>query len=612
MFFDARGQERVLRVTWHDGTLVLSLWRGEMCTASFRMPMEDVGRLLDTLDEGYADAGGEYAEGHEGEHGHQDDGDEGEYADEGEYGEYREYPGTGQYARPAGAPDDGEYTQAMSYDDAYQDSYGDSYQEPYADDQGDYGHDPAYAQGRVPQDPEAPVPARGPKDVLVARGAAPAPDKLVASGGRPAEAPQGERPAPPVDFRDRAAHHVPPQALPSPAEFPGGVPMPSTGAQAVPPGAGDYGVPSGYGEPSARRAPAEAPGRRAQPEYVPPASEYGAPSPEYAAASPEYGAPAAGYEPSADYGPPDYGRGAAAPQPEYGARPGYADPATPAEYGSPQYRGAPEPGGPAQYGARPEYAGSAQYGAQYPDAQYPDAQYPEPGGSPDAGVNPDFTPPTGYSFSAEQLTPDPAAPRGEERRPPRGEYGPGGEYATREEYSPAGYGTTGDFQPGGYGRGGEPGDPYPGGGYGTPPLDYSGRPGYPDSTEYPPPGEYGGARYGADPGDVVPRENLIVNDSLPYGSPPAGHADPGYQPGADPSAYGWGTPRQGQGSVDPADPLGLGAIGQRPMDHTDPQLSRPYVPDAMNSTGERARPEAGRPRPDEGGRPYSEEKGREW
>ncbi|MBO4275486.1 hypothetical protein, partial [Microbispora triticiradicis] len=55
VFFDARGQDRVLRVTWHDGTLVLSLWRGEMCTASFRMPMDDVGRLIDTLDDGFAE-----------------------------------------------------------------------------------------------------------------------------------------------------------------------------------------------------------------------------------------------------------------------------------------------------------------------------------------------------------------------------------------------------------------------------------------------------------------------------------------------------------------------------------------------------------------------------
>ncbi|GLW96963.1 hypothetical protein Misp02_10500 [Microtetraspora sp. NBRC 16547] len=86
MFFDARGQDRVLRVTWHEGTLVLSLWRGEMCTASFRMPMDDVGRLIDTLDDGFTEAGGQYA-------------------DEPGTGplnqvEVGEYPGTGQYTRP--------------------------------------------------------------------------------------------------------------------------------------------------------------------------------------------------------------------------------------------------------------------------------------------------------------------------------------------------------------------------------------------------------------------------------------------------------------------------------------------------------------------------------
>ncbi|WP_204017133.1 hypothetical protein [Sphaerimonospora thailandensis] len=63
VFFDARGQDRVLRVTWHEGTLVLSLWRGEMCTASFRMPMAEVDRLIDTLDEGLAEVDGHDDEG---------------------------------------------------------------------------------------------------------------------------------------------------------------------------------------------------------------------------------------------------------------------------------------------------------------------------------------------------------------------------------------------------------------------------------------------------------------------------------------------------------------------------------------------------------------------
>ncbi|MEV0387288.1 hypothetical protein [Nonomuraea sp. NPDC050643] len=127
VFFDARGQERCLRVTWHEGTLVLSLWRGEMCTASFRMPMEDVGRLLDTLDEGFAEATGEQpaVPAH-------DPGTE-------------VIPGTGTYQRPA----------------------------QYA---------PQPQSQPQPQLDERPTAALSPNDVLVARGAPPQ-DKLVASYG---------------------------------------------------------------------------------------------------------------------------------------------------------------------------------------------------------------------------------------------------------------------------------------------------------------------------------------------------------------------------------------------------------------------------------------------
>ncbi|HEX4817891.1 MAG TPA: hypothetical protein VFV66_34545, partial [Nonomuraea sp.] len=128
VFFDARGQERCLRVTWHEGTLVLSLWRGEMCTASFRMPMEDVGRLLDTLDEGYAEATGEQpaVPAH-------DPGTE-------------VIPGTGQYQRPPQPVPQSHHQQPLD---------------------------------------ERPTAALSPNDVLVARGPAPQ-DKLVASYGETA------------------------------------------------------------------------------------------------------------------------------------------------------------------------------------------------------------------------------------------------------------------------------------------------------------------------------------------------------------------------------------------------------------------------------------------
>ncbi|NUR88309.1 MAG: hypothetical protein HOY71_29835, partial [Nonomuraea sp.] len=103
---------------------MLSLWRGEMCTASFRMPMDDVGRLLDTLDDGYAEATGEKPAV--------------PAADPGT----EVIPGTGQYHRPP----------------------------------------PSAAPPAVD---ERPAPTMGPNDVLVARGTPSHPDKLVASYGEP-------------------------------------------------------------------------------------------------------------------------------------------------------------------------------------------------------------------------------------------------------------------------------------------------------------------------------------------------------------------------------------------------------------------------------------------
>ena len=45
---DARGAERVLRVSWHTeaGLVVLSLWRANVCTASFRLAADEVAGLV--------------------------------------------------------------------------------------------------------------------------------------------------------------------------------------------------------------------------------------------------------------------------------------------------------------------------------------------------------------------------------------------------------------------------------------------------------------------------------------------------------------------------------------------------------------------------------------
>ena len=51
IFLDARGDERALRVSWHDEAdlVVVSLWRDNVCTGSFRLAAEDVPDLVDTL-----------------------------------------------------------------------------------------------------------------------------------------------------------------------------------------------------------------------------------------------------------------------------------------------------------------------------------------------------------------------------------------------------------------------------------------------------------------------------------------------------------------------------------------------------------------------------------
>ena len=51
IFLDARGGDRALRVSWHHETelVVLSLWRDNVCTGSFRLDVDDVPALVDLL-----------------------------------------------------------------------------------------------------------------------------------------------------------------------------------------------------------------------------------------------------------------------------------------------------------------------------------------------------------------------------------------------------------------------------------------------------------------------------------------------------------------------------------------------------------------------------------
>ena len=50
-FYDTRSQVRRMGVSAHpvDDTMVISLWQGDFCTGTFRLPSGDAARLISTL-----------------------------------------------------------------------------------------------------------------------------------------------------------------------------------------------------------------------------------------------------------------------------------------------------------------------------------------------------------------------------------------------------------------------------------------------------------------------------------------------------------------------------------------------------------------------------------
>jgi hypothetical protein len=56
IYLDARGGDRALRVTWHQesGLVVLSLWRENVCSGSFRLAIDEVPDLINVLRAGLA------------------------------------------------------------------------------------------------------------------------------------------------------------------------------------------------------------------------------------------------------------------------------------------------------------------------------------------------------------------------------------------------------------------------------------------------------------------------------------------------------------------------------------------------------------------------------
>lgn len=62
VYLDSRADGHALRVTWHSeaGVVVLSIWRGNVCAATFQLGIDEVPDLIDVLraglDASYGDA----------------------------------------------------------------------------------------------------------------------------------------------------------------------------------------------------------------------------------------------------------------------------------------------------------------------------------------------------------------------------------------------------------------------------------------------------------------------------------------------------------------------------------------------------------------------------
>ncbi len=54
VYFDVRGESRSMRLSWYadTGVAVFSIWQGGTCTGTFRLPITDLPRMIDTLQRG--------------------------------------------------------------------------------------------------------------------------------------------------------------------------------------------------------------------------------------------------------------------------------------------------------------------------------------------------------------------------------------------------------------------------------------------------------------------------------------------------------------------------------------------------------------------------------
>jgi hypothetical protein len=121
VFFDVRGNSRSMRLSWYadTGVAVFSIWQGGVCTGTFRLPIDDLPRMVETLQRGPqgrrarpAPVGQDpYAE-------HDDYGERDEFGDGDPYAEGDPYDERGRYG------DSHQYADAHPYPDG--DPYGET------------------------------------------------------------------------------------------------------------------------------------------------------------------------------------------------------------------------------------------------------------------------------------------------------------------------------------------------------------------------------------------------------------------------------------------------------------------------------------------------------
>jgi hypothetical protein len=60
VFFDVRGDSRTMRVSWYadTGVAVFSIWQGDTCTGTFRLPIPELPRMVEALTKGPPDRAG--------------------------------------------------------------------------------------------------------------------------------------------------------------------------------------------------------------------------------------------------------------------------------------------------------------------------------------------------------------------------------------------------------------------------------------------------------------------------------------------------------------------------------------------------------------------------